>query len=218
MFQDGGFEILPGIFEPAEVEQMHKAVRDLAPDPNSPGTRTLLREPFFADLARSPKVQALVERALDCRGKAVRGIYFDKSPQANWTLGWHRDLKIPVAERQEVAEFSAWSLKEGVIHVQPPREILAQMVAVRIHLDESALDNGPLECVPGSHLPEFQGEEEHWDDLAVPCPCPQGGVILMSPLTLHRSRYSTSPQPRRVLHFEMTTIELPHPLKWADWS
>lgn len=217
MFKDKGFAILPSVFDTAEIEEMHGVVARLAPDPSSPGTRTLLREPFFADLAASAKIQQLVIDTLGGVGRPVRGIYFDKSPSANWTLGWHRDLKIPVANRHEIQGFSAWSVKEGVIHVQPPRDILAQMIAVRIHLDDSALDNGPLECVPCSHQPDFATEESFWDSLSVPCPCPRGGVILMSPLTLHRSRHSTSPHPRRVLHFEMAATDLPSPLAWADW-
>jgi ectoine hydroxylase-related dioxygenase (phytanoyl-CoA dioxygenase family) len=218
MFAQNGFAILPQVFDTHEVGAMQAAVAELAPDPSSPGTRTLLRHPFFAGLAASSKVQTLVDQALGSPGRAVRGIYFDKSPSANWTLGWHRDLKIPVAERHEVEGFHAWSVKEGVTHVQPPLDILRQMVAVRIHLDDSALDNGPLECVPGSHLDGFSTEAEFWDNLSVPCPCPRGGVILMSPLTLHRSRHSTSPHPRRVLHFEIAATRLPAPLMWAAWS
>lgn len=216
-FQENGFLILSGIAPLALVADLIQQVARLRIHPESPGTRTLLRHSYFRNLVEMTWMQELAALALGKPSFAVRGIYFDKSPAANWTLGWHQDLKIPVQERTETEGFSAWSVKEGVIHVQPPREILENMVAVRLHLDDSGLDNGPLECVPRSHRTDFVQPESEFDGLSRPCPCPRGGVILMSPLCQHRSGKSTSSRSRRVLHFEMACIDLPDGLKWADW-
>ena len=49
-----------------------------------------------------------------------------------------------VAEQHDVPGFLAWGQKAGVWQVQPPPEILAAMVAVRIHLDDCGPENGPL--------------------------------------------------------------------------
>jgi len=47
--------------------------------------------------------------------------------------------------------FGSWTVKAGVHHVQPPTDVLENMVAVRIHLDECREDNGPVRVIPGSH-------------------------------------------------------------------
>jgi hypothetical protein len=58
---------------------------------------------------------------------------------------------IAAAESRDVPGFLAWGQKAGVWQVQPPPEILAAMVAVRVHLDDCGSENGPLRVIPGSH-------------------------------------------------------------------
>jgi hypothetical protein len=41
--------------------------------------------------------------------------------------------------------------KSGLAHVEPPFELLAGMVTVRVHLDAAPETNGPLLIAPGSH-------------------------------------------------------------------
>ncbi len=92
---------------------------------------------------------ALVVAGADCR--LVRGLFFDKTPGANWPVAWHQDLTLAVAERREIAGWSNWSVKAGVPHVQPPVDILERMVTLRLQLDDCGADNGPLRVLPGSH-------------------------------------------------------------------
>ena len=40
-------------------------------------------------------------------------------------------------------------MKNGIQHVQPPAEILARMLAVRVHLDETPADHVGSEIVDG---------------------------------------------------------------------
>src|ERR1700723_466525 len=82
---------------------------------------------------------------------AVRGILFNKTPDSNWKVAWHQDRTIAVRERKDVAAFGPWSVKGGVPSVQPPASVMAKMLAIRLHLDESHENNGPLRIVPGSH-------------------------------------------------------------------
>jgi hypothetical protein len=42
-------------------------------------------------------------------------------------------------------------VKRGVTHVQPPAEILAQMITMRLHLDDCPAENGALRVIAGSH-------------------------------------------------------------------
>ena len=53
------------------------------------------------ELAHSEAVRALVEPVLGERSFPVRGILFDKIPDANWKVPWHQDVTIAVDDRVE---------------------------------------------------------------------------------------------------------------------
>src|SRR5262245_1421546 len=105
------------------------------------GLRNLLRNcPAVATLAQ--ELRPLVGEALGADAFPVRGLFFDKIPGANWEVCWHQDLSIAVATRVEMPGFGGWSVKQGVVHVQPPASVLANMLTVRVHLDDCDADNG----------------------------------------------------------------------------
>ena len=59
---------------------------------------------------------------------------------------------------------------------------MAKMLAIRLHLDESNEDNGPLRVIPGSHKAGRLAAEEvaAWRERpSVICTVPKGGAILM---------------------------------------
>ncbi len=66
-------------------------------------------------------------------------------------MNWHQDLHIGVKKRIESPGFGNWSVKNGILHVQPPVEYLARMLTVRIHLDDCLAQDGALEVLPSSH-------------------------------------------------------------------
>jgi hypothetical protein len=80
---------------------------------------------------------------------AVQCTYFTKSPTHNWLLTLHQDLSIPVADRIDSEHCTGWSRKEGGLFVQPPSSLLENMLAVRIHLDDTNVETGALRIVPG---------------------------------------------------------------------
>lgn len=183
------------------------------------GVRSLLTQsPAAAELARSAEIRALVEPVLGAGAFVTRSILFDKSPDANWDVVWHQDATIAVQMQHELAGFGPWSTKAGVPHVQPPQEVLAGMLTVRIHLDDCEADNGPLLVVPGSHR-EFVDDgmiaRAVCDSAAVALCCRAGDAILMRPLILHASRKSVAVSHRRVIHLEFASSDLPAPLQWA---
>lgn len=142
----------------------------------------------------------------------------DRRRKLGWP--WHQDLAIAVDERIETAGFGPWSVKEGVVHVQPPPHILARMVTLRLHLDDCTAENGALRVLPGSH---GQGELDadaiaDWTARQPPvvCEIPKGGALLMRPLLLHASSPAKNPSHRRVLHVEYAAAELPNGLKWSE--
>lgn len=87
--------------------------------------------------------------------------------------------------------------------MQPTAEVLNRILAVRLHLDQSVPDNGPLRVVPGSHKHGRLSSEQvsaYQKDGSVVCTVPQGGALLMRPLLLHASSAWAVAMPRRVVH------------------
>ena len=56
-----------------------------------------------------------------------------------------------VNERMDTDGYGPWTVKSGLIQVEPPLEILERMVTLRVHLDAVDERNAPLRIVPGSH-------------------------------------------------------------------
>jgi len=68
---------------------------------------------------------------------------------------------------------------------------VALCVAIRLHLDESGVDNGPLCVVAGSHRKGRLSAEQigSWNkETAVTCIVPKGGALVMRPLSSTRRR------------------------------
>ena len=174
--------------------------------------------PAARELARSPAVRALAEPLLGPGCFAVRGVLFDKTPAAPWKVAWHQDLSIAVRARVEAEGFGPWSIKAGVVHVQPPARVLEGVLAVRLHLDDCDESNGPLKVLPGSHLSGRLGADEierrRERVRPVTCVVPRGGAVLMRPLLLHCSPAPRLPRRRRVVHLEFAAAPLPHGLEW----
>jgi ectoine hydroxylase-related dioxygenase (phytanoyl-CoA dioxygenase family) len=174
--------------------------------------------PAVRSLARLPAVRALVEPVLGPECFVVRGILFDKTPDANWKVAWHQDLTIAVREAVEAAGFGPWSEKAGVTHVQPPAAVLERMLTVRVHLDDCGEENGPVQVLPGSHAHGRLSADEvaRWRERIEPVMCTSArrGALVMRPLILHASSPATLPGHRRVIHLEFAADELPRGMEW----
>jgi ectoine hydroxylase-related dioxygenase (phytanoyl-CoA dioxygenase family) len=223
-FREAGFVILPGVFPPKTMEHLQKAIEaipagdEVRKKGSIYGVRNLLEiSPAVRELAASTEIHQILSPILGEAAFATWAVFFDKLTDANWTLGWHQDSVISVAEKKSVPGFTAWGQKAGVWQVQPPVEILSRMVAVRVHLDDCGPENGPLRVIPGSHRHGWQEERlDRWKQTVseVVCTVDQGGIVLMCPLTLHASSKAQSPTHRRVIHIEYANQDLPAGLKW----
>ena len=192
------------------------------------GGRDLLwRVPQVFSLARSPEILSLAQRILGSRAFPVRGLFFDKTLETNWNLPWHQDLTVAVSARGDVAGFGPWTRKAGIPHAHAPAELLARMVTIRLHLDDSGRGDGPLRVLPGSHREGRLSGRAVLDwagragTLAVDCCVNAGGAVLMRPLLLHASASRVSAGHRRVIHLEYAAEDLPGGLEWyrpADWA
>lgn len=185
------------------------------------GERHVLNDcPSLAELAKAGMLAQLADELLGKNSRPVRSLYFDKNPEANWKVPWHQDLTITVAARQEAKGFGPWSEKDGAPHVQPPAEVLDQMVALRLHLDDCPKENGALRVLAGTHrlgkLGASSIQQARHDYEQVVAEAKAGDVIAMRPLVLHASSPSTVPARRRVFHVEYAALDLPTPLAWAE--
>ena len=184
------------------------------------GRRNLLEVAKVRALASGPRLGRIVQAILGKDAFAVRALFFDKTPQANWQLGWHQDRAIAVRERHEVPGYGGWSVKSGVPHVLPPAEILAGMLTVRLHLDPCDASHGALQVLPGSHRQGFLPEESLRAARSSPdtvwCEVEAGDAVIMRPLLAHASGRCEKPAHRRVVHVEYASSPLPSPLEWFD--
>jgi ectoine hydroxylase-related dioxygenase (phytanoyl-CoA dioxygenase family) len=214
--EDDGFALARCVVNEAD----RRLLLDALGDPHGAGARGVLAVPAVWAFARSEAIESLVSEHLGARPMPVRAIFFDKSMASNWLVPWHQDLTIAVASRCEAAGFGPWSLKDGIPHVQPPDELLQQMIAVRLHLDDCDASNGALRVIPGSHkcgrLNPDQISSARASSVEVVCEASAGDVLLMRPLLLHASSKSVSDRRRRILHIEYCCGELPAGMTWHD--
>ncbi len=170
------------------------------------GLRHAMRIEGISALARDARLLQLAKDVLGSNALPFRATLFDKSPASNWLVVWHQDTALPLRARRGVPDWGPWSIKNGVNYAHAPSSALEQVLAIRLHLDDSSADNGPLRVLPRTHtLGVLSDEQLH--DLSttiapVDCLVPRGGVLAMRPLIVHASSKSQSEKPRRVLHIE----------------
>jgi ectoine hydroxylase-related dioxygenase (phytanoyl-CoA dioxygenase family) len=162
--------------------------------------------PAIGAVAKDERLLRIARQALGDGAVPFRATLFDKSARANWLVVWHQDTALPLASRNDSAEWGPWSLKAGILYAHAPAWALSRVLALRISLDASTGDNGPLRVIPGSHLAGVMSDDEILD-LArtretVEALVPRGGVLAMSPLLVHSSSKARGGEPRRALHIE----------------
>ena len=220
-FRADGYAILDEGLDSEALLALRQSVAALSGQrPLRGGVRGVLEKSVtIRELANNGPPTLVAQAILGPSARPVTATLFDKSPSANWKVPWHQDLTIAVAERREVEGFGPWSVKDGVPHVQPPASVLEAIVAIRVHLDATGLDNGALRVLPGSHLQGKLDEptlnETRSRIPEVDCPVGEGGLMVMAPLLLHASSACAQPSRRRVLHLEYAATPLPGGLEWA---
>jgi ectoine hydroxylase-related dioxygenase (phytanoyl-CoA dioxygenase family) len=170
---------------------------------------------WLRSLALSPQLLAVASNALGRPAFAVRGNLFVKGPDSNWAVPWHQDRVVCVRRPADIEGFSGWTKKAGLHHANAPQSVLQEMVALRLYLDDSPAEGGPLEVVPGTHETLLTEQDVQGATVgAMVLAARAGSILLMRPLLLHRSRSQASARPRRVLHLEYAAESLPGGLEW----
>ena len=219
-FEANGYAIIDGAVELGLLEVVRVSTNTINRTRRRGGVRNPLSTVGGARaIAAWDGVIDIAAFVLGNRAKVVRAILFDKTPGANWHLGWHQDVTIAVERRIETPGFGPWSVKAGVVHVRPPAEVLEQMVTLRVHIDDCPLENGPLMVLPGSHRHGYLAGDQKAamarDLDAVSCVGKAGSVVVLRPLLLHASGRSEGNLHRRVLHLEFAAEELAGGISWV---
>jgi hypothetical protein len=207
-----GFSIVPQVFGVPEVERIARELAGQSIQRSRAGARHLLSVPTVAALVQDSRLIELAASVLGREPVPFGATLFDKSSEANWLVVWHQDTALPLREKREVQGWGPWSKKGGVVYAHAPADALANVVALRLHLDDSTLENGPLRVLPKTHtLGVLSDAEIH--GLAqgaepVSCTVGRGGVLAMRPLLVHASSKSSGTVPRRVIHFEYAASEV----------
>lgn len=204
--QEQGFGIIPSAMAQQDVDDLLEELSQANLPRSRAGVRHAMKLATVAAIAQGSRLLGIAQQILGSSAFPFRATLFDKSPTANWLVVWHQDTALPLLERREVPGWGPWSVKDGVNYAHAPASALGQVLALRVHLDDSTAANGPLRVLPGTHtLGVLTDESLH--DLstrvpAVDCLMPRGGVLAMRPLIVHASSKSQSEAPRRVLHIE----------------
>jgi ectoine hydroxylase-related dioxygenase (phytanoyl-CoA dioxygenase family) len=203
---DVGYSILENILSPAECDSLSEALAGVTVSRGRGGTRNLMSNPVVLNLAHDTRLLHIAKMTLSTDAAPFRATLFDKSGNSNWHVIWHQDRALPLAERTASVEWGPWSTKSGVLYALAPAWALDRIVALRVHLDHSTNDNGPLRVIPGSHKAGvLSGKEILRATNSIPsqtCVVGPGGVLAMRPLLVHSSTKSRDSRPRRVLHIE----------------
>ncbi|HEY2385496.1 MAG TPA: phytanoyl-CoA dioxygenase family protein [Candidatus Binatia bacterium] len=177
--------------------------------------------PILREVLADSTVRPLIDAVCGPTPVVFRAVLLEKTQACNWALPWHQDLRLPVRHAPSPSGFWAATVESGVPNVQPPIELLARMLTLRVHLDPCDGTNGALHIAPGSHRlgRVASGHIASLPELSQPTVCEAGvgDVLVMDRLLLHSSPLSRSSRRRRVIHLELAGVALPEPLAWHEF-
>lgn len=201
-----GFALIPSVFSAKEISGVGDVLAGSRLHHTRAGIRHAMRDPLVARFANSRPLLDLASEVLEGVAVPFRATLFDKSPNSNWLVVWHQDTALPLREQRQCPGWGPWSIKDGVCYAHAPASALERVVALRVHLDDSLAENGPLRVLPGSHstgvLDDAEIHKLASASTPLDCRMEKGGILAMRPLVVHSSSKSRSEARRRVLHIE----------------
>jgi ectoine hydroxylase-related dioxygenase (phytanoyl-CoA dioxygenase family) len=225
-FLVNGFATIDNIYTTAEVDRILNIISQANSEKETfrksadlfAIRQFLIEVPATVDTIFNDNLKSVLTQFLGNKYFVVKSIYFDKPQTSNWYVSYHQDLTISVDKKLVLNGFEFWTTKQNQFAVQPPLDILQNVVTVRIHLDDTDENNGALKVVPKSHSKGiYRPETIDWTvENEVSCKVSKGGIMLMKPLLLHSSGRTTNDRQRRVIHIELSNQELPTELNWAE--
>ena len=206
MVQEQGYGLIPNVFGKDEILDLLNNLRSENLPRTRAGVRHAMRSAKVTRIALDSRMLEVARAILGTGAMAFRGTLFEKLPDSNWLVAWHQDTALPLRALSDIPGWGPWSVKDGVNYAHAPAQALERILALRVHLDSSTGDNGPLRVLPGTHAQGVLTDDEIHSVAeritGVDCLMPLGGVIAMRPLIIHASSKSRTENPRRVLHIE----------------
>lgn len=197
--ESDGFAIAQSVFGEEELAVLTEKLGHAALPRSRAGLRHAMRIPAVAQVARGAALLGIAREILGDGAFPFRATLFDKSTTANWLVVWHQDTALPLRERCETPGWGPWSVKDGVQYAHAPANALEQVVALRVHLDDSTSENGPLRVLPGTHSSGVLTDDEIHElsrrVAEAECLVPRGGVLAMRPLIVHASSKAQNENP-----------------------
>lgn len=217
---EDGYEMIDEFLSHDQIISINSEIEAIELPPKAGGIRNVEKKlSSIRELADSEQLKDQARKYLSGPASLVRAILFNKTAENNWLVTWHQDRTVAVSERFEKNEWGPWSVKDGVHHVQPPVDVLNQMVTFRIHLDDTNPKNGCLKVLPKSQeqgiLDHGAIQEYAQNHSSVICEALEGSALVMRPHILHSSSKASNPSQRRVLHLEYSSFKLPSGVAWA---
>lgn len=217
---DKGFEYIESFISNSETEVLIKDLSSIKLSKTSGGIRNIEKKSnAVKEFISSKIVLQTVSKYLGNKPSFIRAIFFNKTPKQNWLVSWHQDKTVSVSKKFAADGWHSWSTKDEILHVQPPLEVLNQMVTLRVHLDESNRENGCLKVMPSSHelgiLSQSTIDEYATNNQSIDCAARKGSALVMRPHLLHSSSKGTKPSQRRILHLEFSSYQLPTGVNWS---
>jgi ectoine hydroxylase-related dioxygenase (phytanoyl-CoA dioxygenase family) len=199
--------MIPGLLAPADLDPLVAKLSEPGLPRSRAGIRHAMRFPCVNSLARDGRLLGIARQVLGDRALPFKATVFDKSFIANWLVVWHQDTALPLKCRREISDWGPWSVKEGVTYAHAPASALNRILSVRVHLDDSTPENGPLKVLPGTHACGVLTDEAIHDLStrieSTECSVARGGILAIRPLIIHASSKSQTESARRVLHIEL---------------
>lgn len=209
--EEQGFAVVPSVLSTRELIPILVSLADLEPPRGKAGIRHVLNHPTVKVVTQNPRLLEMAQAVLGSGTFPFRATLFDKTPEGNRLLSWHQDVALPLQSKIAAPEWQGWSEEDGVLYAHAPASALEQVLALRLHLDDSSEEGGPLRVVPGTHglgvLSDAEIERHSTYEQPVDCLAARGGVVAMRPLIIHASSKSRSQSPRRVLHIEYSATK-----------
>ena len=204
--EEKGFAVIPDVLSSEDITRILDNLKDATLRRSKAGVRHAMESTGIAQCSRASELLSIARSVLGDTAFPFRATLFDKSGSANWLVVWHQDTALPIQERHDTPGWGPWSVKEGVVYAHAPASALSQVLALRVHLDDSTEHNGPLRVLPATHrLGVLTDDTMHRlaaEIAPVDCLVPRGGILAMRPLLVHASSKSLIDAPRRVLHIE----------------
>ena len=157
--EEHGFALIPDVLGEQDISRLSEDLADAQLRRSRAGVRHALKHPAVARIAEDLRLLDIARGVLGAGAVPYRATLFDKSPESNWLVVWHQDTALPLRRRQETRGWGPWSVKDGVIYAHAPASALDQVLALRVHLDDSTAENGPLRVLPGTHRQDVLSDE-----------------------------------------------------------